>query len=551
MNNNQVTKILDCFINSNKKCILYKTHPESWQEFDICLANFDNQEEIDFINKANRYFMKRLFKLSENDRKNADGYLPVKCILQDKVEENSCISPKYILNLFIKLIQLITSDSDDNQGIFSRDKDYTLPASTDKMKEIMNELIQSQIHGEFLVSNDNMENGFAFVQQFLQLFMKQLDSVQNLVFSKIDNIQNNSKLKRNTNFTRGINLTQINQKVNKVDDQIINSLLENIHESSHVVHDAIRQHRMTILSQLLNNASNSYTKRVIEIIQDSPDVAIYENQEISFDLMFNTIGEIFNIAFMVIFPKISMTLSVMGSLYYTTVMKELGIINVFGRRTQIPIISRLIYSCKDCKLAIPDLDRDMAEEYFKMTFPFVYNQIKSVNTNGIIPRMNSSILHTNQNQAVPYYKMLESFCENYERNLDFVLKLGRKFNINDELYSNRLFTFLNDQRGHSYEYYLIAILGIFSNTYSRYNSLGKNNKALNEKNFITPVHCILTLFFCYINNNSAFILEDLTYENIELLLNGFAMTYKDEINGALKDMFTTATRIFNSTDIAN
>ena len=536
-NNNNIVNISECYINKDQRNIVYKiaNNPESYT-LDLKDVDYTDPHKLQFIHDANRNFMKKIYQFPKENRKNWDGCLPINCLLPQheclvSTIDDRFISPKYLINCFINILKSLLSNNDDNI-LFDRDsEDIVLPATPERMRQIMMESIDTvpQSFGQSLNSpgNDklNVDTTLITLQQFLQQFIKQFQTLQHVFSKKMENIQNDTKIKRRLNIVGRLNVPNTNQQNVMEQENILDAFILKTCESADIVHCSIKQYKEEILQRLMT-LPESNIKTVIEIIQQSPNITIYENEKISFPLMFGTLGEVFHAMFMCIFPKISMTTSIIGSLYYCTVIKELKLFHKYNKQIQLPIILRLIYSCIDKEFHfISDNQKNTANKYMNEKFPSIYKQIVNCQKNGIL----ATSKDTTDN--------------NFDENLKFICNVGQKFNFKDKEFIDALYITLCANRKRTYEFYLIAALGTYANGLSRCYNTNKINRDLNERQFIAPLHRVLTLLYLFVNSPSIQNYKllndmgDIDFVIVDQFLTGFAEIHSEELSKALKEMF--------------
>lgn len=501
--------ISNCFINADKTTLILSLKNGQYYTLNIN-GDINTSEELKIINYANRFF---IIKAHQNNSP-LEGCLPSKCVLTEDLPSVN-IKPRYLLNVFIHILEKIYPDV--NSHIFRRDtllfKD--IPATPVRIQEILSNFFEGGI-SKYISKLDTLQNGDFSLVSFFQIFGNHVKVLQEKISQKYQNIQNSSKLKKSINLHGGLpNHQEFNSFLNLEENSNSNLYTQYIHDCSNLFENEVVQYKNIIKEQLIYRNKNSALARVIEILQNSGN-NIYFNMDISFSLIFSALGEIFTFLFTDVLPKKSMIHAVMGTLYYTIFLHELGLLERFSQYVHTPIILRIIYCCfkeneQECNLQL--------EENFKNEFPGLYNKIKHYNNNNLIDE-----------------NIGELAKNNLANNLDFIINVAEKVDLNNENLVQVLFYILNKYRNKTYEYYLILITCAYMKGNLLEVTNNKINRRANAKDFISPLHKVITCFYIYVNipEVKQEIFNNIT--NVHKVIEGFSHLYSVELKSALDEL---------------
>lgn len=527
-----IIQILDCYINLENKTFVIKhgRGDETTGTRAIRLAEFNLEIEKDkeFLIEANRHYISNARKNYPNHT-DYDGLLPLGCLIQDrKIPIDECISPKYLLNCFVHLMDLLFNDNKSSPQpniIFDRNNEIIIPASDDRMRGMMNEMLDKQ---STAITQLN-QTGFGGDQLsvFLSIYLNQMKNLEESLSKKMENVQNSRKLKRNINIMGGVNLQDATHD-GMGGKFALNEMISSIGESKDQVHAFIRDNNAAIIHECLKTKrddGDNALRSVLDILREFPRVPIYHNSNITYPLMFRTLGQVFEVLFMKMIPKISMTLSMIGSIYYASFLREMKLFDEYSYQLQFPIILRVLYSCYPDDTVSPSTPRvKESEAYVKKYYESVYGEIQNVRKNGI--------LASNQTDDTQ---------RRYDNNQRFITKVAAKFHLEDKDFSDHLYNVLNVQRGRTYEYYLVAILGLYLNGISKAQGLTKKlDRESNGIKFIAPVHRILTEIyqFCNAPGTKEAMLDDsgyIKYEYVQQFLQLFNENKGEVLEECIKE----------------
>ena len=518
-----------CHINKGKKTFVISCTGDDGKEensfVDFKNLNLRTEKDRYFINNANRCYMSDVYK-QDGGEGERDGFLPYPCLNPACLNDNDpikdvIISPKYITNAFINLINLLSNDND--AMIFNRNKNVIIPASDGMMQEMMEKMFEKHANTIPQFNNDDeVNNQLGF---FISIFINQMKKLQEDMSKKMKNLQNNQRNIKIANIMGGINLQNNNDKKT---DFMFGDFISSIGEVREQIHAFIRENKSDIIKECFRakNDNDNALKQVFELINAYPNTPIYFNHEITYPLMFKTLGQVFEIIFLKIIPRLSMTLSIIGSIYYATFLYEMNLLEAFGYSLQMPIILRMIYSCYPEASNVND---DLSEIYLKKNYENIYDNIQNIDNNCIV------VNDVND--------------ENKESdNLNFIMKIAMKFEIENKEFSNHLYNVLNSKRQRTYEYYIIAILGLYMNGIAKTMNLNRRNRESNGKNFIEPIHRVMTKFYQCCNYTG--IREELidvagyiNYQYVNDFLNIFNQNCSDLLNECMVKTISTVGNI--------
>ena len=414
-----------------------------------------DDDELTLIHDINRRHIMTVF---EEDL-NTDGCLPSKCMGVEAPSVN--ISPRYLTHCFVNIMELLFK-TDENATLFERNKDMVvLPTSNDNLEKIMMTMTSSQkplsmeMEGE-AVGGDNVN-----FTLFLQLLIEKMFTMQKQLKGMVS--KNTSKINTKMSVMGGINREML-----KTANEETDILSTGLQECSDVIHATIRKNAQLITKTVLdpNNASMVAMKKVVQICSEQQQQQpLYANLNISFTLMYECIGEVFNVLLINIIPRNSMMEAMQGSFYNAAVLSELKLQDRFPNLLCIPVLYRFIHSCfKDEESACGD---DTYEQYLEQNYRGVLTQIEKLQRG-----------HSNQDEIL---------CT-----------IALKSNIRDKKYNEALYWVLNQKRSCTFEYYMILMTVLYiSARCSNVNAISKRSNALV---FIAPIYSIMRLFYQYVSN---------------------------------------------------
>ena len=569
--------IVRCAINPDTNTFIIQSRCEDSNEektemINLNQFNLQNEKERDFINTANRLYISEMYA-KHKDKSIYDGLLPLRCLINNETNNEDCISPKYLINCFIHLMDLLFRDKDQvSPKLFDRDEKITIPASDERMREMMKEMLAKQptafspfnLNGEGGGGGDGSEADDEFFNNnnnnnqlgmFFSILMSQMKKVEEVLSKKMENLQNSQRVRKSANFMGRMNFPPQQQQqqqqggggvgggfagVGKKSSFILSDAITNLGESREQIHAFIKEYSPSIIEECLRlkgdgSDDDNALRQVIEILQDTPkDVSIYANRRITFPLMFRTLGQVFEVVFMKFLPRLSMTLCMIGSIYYATFLNEIKLFNAFNYQLQFPMILRIIYSCYPDHSEHLCINNNHSEKYMEDNCQSIYKCIQNVQNNGI----SIGIEEEEKQEGQLNVDMIKN-------NIDFIIKVAAKFDFENNEFSNHLYTVLNAKRGRLYEYYIIAIAGLYLNGIAKTQGLTRRiDRENNGKQFIAPIHRVLTELYQF-SNRPAF-KQDMTddagfirYNNIGQFLNLFNSEKGEMLENCMKDTITS------------
>ena len=431
-------RIKKCLINREENLITVdlKKNENEIETIYIDVLNENNSNEIlKFIDKANRYYSSILHTVNKTEVCDSYGSLTSKVIGLYDIPI-TLVNPKYIINVFLKILKYMYMDETKYLNCFKRDESLNIPTSQENISKLINEIITNNNFEE------NNDENMIDIKDTIVIILEQIANLQN---NKIQKRINNGSLQKRVNIFGGISNFDINSLKPSFDETLLHT--------GDKIHNLIYEYKLQIYEHCKDNIE--YVKQCMDI---DPSISLYQNVNISFEFMMDTIGKIFNIVFTNILPQKSMLDCVYATLYQAAFLNELNILKYYSKIIQLPIMYRLIYSFyKDNSLTLPLQSYD--------------NSIS---------------------------KLIDKLSKK-EKDIDTICNIALKINIQnlDEL--NNIYWILNDKRGLTYEYYIIVIISIY--IMGKCRDLIKSNKILNGKNFGEPIYDLFHKFRQYIVND--------------------------------------------------
>ena len=470
-------KFKKCLIDSEKKIISILFYNDDNASINIDVSSEKNNEDIlQLIDIANVYYSAQIHKLNQSEKYDSYGCLTSKVLGLDDIPI-TFINPKYVKNLFLQLLQLLFQDDESYLKYCQRDENsLEIPTSQNNISILINDIVNICNNNNNNIDNEEDINIIDIKDVFIMI-LNYITSIQN---NKIQKKLQKGKLQKQMNICGGIHNLQ----------DIKNSLKDNINES--LIHTGKNIHKLiyeykNILYEGKNLKNNlDYIKTCVD---QNPNVCLYENTEITFKFMMETIQNIFNTLFVQILPQTSMLNCLYATLYQASVLNEMNILKHYSKTIQIPLLYRLIYS------------------FFKDQ-----TQVKMVNND------EDNII----------YKLVNRLSNEKEKNLDILCEIALKMNIKNVEQINLLYWLLNERRGYTYEFYLIIIVNLY--TLGKCQNMNRNNKFSNGKTFAEPLYNLMLTFYGFVIND----LKDIKIALCSETLDQFNTIYSSEINKCLK-----------------
>ena len=443
-----------------------------------------------FIHDINRLHMK--------DNPTTDGCLPSNSIGVKDPSVN--ISPMYLMHCFINIMEQVLRN-DTNAVCFERNKDIvSLPTSNDNLEKIMmamtsteNLLSSSSSSSSSLVEEGRGNVNFSL---FLRVIIEKMFTMQ-------QNLKETISKKCNKIAKTSAAIGRINHELLRKNRDEADFLSTGLQQCSDVIHSLMRENAQQIRDAVLdpNNTSMVAIKKLHAIHPLSRP--LYANENISFALMYECIGEVFNVLFINIIPQNSMMEAMQGSFYNAAVLSELKLQDRFSDLLCLPVLYRFVYSCfEDKSLSSSSHAENLHEKYLHEHHSGVWNNIIK----------------------------LQRVDDDDER-VNILGIIAQKSDIRDKKFIEALYWVLNQKRLCTFEYYIILMSVLYIS--ARCSNVSKLNKLTNVVRFITPIYSIMTLFQKYVNNLG--ITDSLCSATME----SFSMLHQEELKKNL-EIFATS-----------
>ena len=445
--NNKIT----CYkINKENKTINIVL--ENDETFLINIEDDKNSEDIlKLIDEVNRRYSVIIYTNPNNKRDLASyGCLTTKCVGLNNIPL-TFVNPKYIINIFLQLLQCLFRDDIRLERYFKRDEaTIKIPTSEENISLLVDKLLHIFNKEEDMNTkiNDDEDDTYFNIKDLFSIIIEYLIKLQNS--NKIQKKISNGSFLKNASFVGGINIEALG---NLRDD-----FNETILQTGDIIHKSLYDNKNEVYKQCRENID-----LIIQTINEDSDTDLYANMKISFKFMMQMIGEFFKALFVNILPRKSMLNSIYAILYHAAVLNELNILDYYSNLIQLPLLYRLIYSCyKDDNMTDPK-----------------YHQYLKENHNSI-------------------YKNIQNLCEDEEaaKALEAICEIASKLDIRDINQLDSVYWVLNEKRGYTLEFYVIIITTLYVR--GKCSTMNKSNKLLNAKLFIEPIYNLLRLFHKYI-----------------------------------------------------
>ena len=418
------------------------------------------------------------------------GCLPSVCLHINEPSVN--LSTRYLINAFIEHMSLLFKD-DNDPTLFERDdKTIPIPISIDDMQQFYDKMLDGLMNMDENEINNNNNNNMQLLMKMVLQFLLTIkeEGEKNLSDKKL------RKIKKSSNIVGRYNYQQIFEQLNNDNNGVINKedIAKNLKESTANIQNFIRENREAVKNLICQNGNleNSAFHRVIEVLKSDGNTPLYIQYNISFDQMFETIGQIMNAALYTLIPKTSFILALQACFYNSAFLYALNVLDKYTDVIFLPMLHRLTFSCFKS-----DVNEDI--ERVKEYMNFQYSEIVD---------------------------LISKLGEDADRNVDILTKISLKINMRDEKCLDGLFWLLNEMRGYSIEYYLVLLAHIFQNT-NRCKTLNRHNKKSNIAQFIRPLYNIFCIYKSYVTGVGLDVA--ISSKTLEL----FNTLYSDKINEAI------------------
>ena len=453
------------------------------KEIYIDVNSTKNDEFIlNLIDIVNRHYSATMFDIERSETVEQYGCLTSNVLGLENFPL-TFMNAKYILNIFLQLLQCLFRDNDLYLQLCKRDeKSLKIPTSEMNMSFLMKEVMNTCINDDII--NDDDDDDFVDIKD---LFLVMLHYISNLSINNKKKM-NNSKIQKNINIVGGVRnvkeLFQNNDNNNNLQDNIN----ETLHQTGDTIHKLMYDYREEIFK---NETCRKELQILLKWIVNDPKTYLYQNVNISFKFMMQFVSNVFNALFIEILPKTSMTNCLYATLYQASVSYELNILQHNSKFIQIPLLYRLIYSFYQCQ-GQPKMTTD--------------DEISC---------------------------LVDKLCRSKnQRDIDTICKIALKVNIQDTDQLNMLFWLLNDRRGYTYEFYIIILMSLY--VMSKCQNLSKVNKISNCQTFGQPLYDLMHKFFIYVTHE----LKDLNAALCGETLDNFSLLHGKDIKMCLKKFFS-------------
>ena len=480
-NSNNNFKFKKGFINAEDKTIKIEAinnnnNNNDIMHIDIDIGNEKNDNYIlQLIDLCNRHYSATLFNINKTNDFENYGCLTSKVVGLNDIPL-TFINAKYIINLFLKLLQCLLKQQEDQKyfELCQRDEiNVQIPTSEKKMSLLIHDIMN--------ICSDNMngDNSDNDEQDIKDLFLMILNHIVDIQSSNAKKI-NSGKFQKQINIHGGIH------NIHEIKHSLQDNINETMHRTGESIHKLIFEYKNIIYqNQLCQDDLN-----VIKIIMDNnPNTYLYQNVDISFQFMMKMIGNLFNTLFVHILPQKSMINCLHATLYQASVFNELNILKHYSKIIHLPLLYRLIYS----------FYKDNSDD-----------NNKRINTDDKI------------------YKLVNKLCQK-ETDIAIICEIASKLNISNVVELNSLYWLLNEKRGYTYEFYLIIIITLF--IAGKCQNMSKMNKISNGKTFGEPLYDILYKFYTYVTRD----LADLQTALCTNTFDNFNKIYSSDIKKCLQN----------------
>lgn len=454
------------------------------QEICIDVSFIDNDEYIlHIIDMANRYYSVKLFEIGRSDTVEPYGCLTSK-VLGLNGFPLTFMNAKYLINIFLKLLQCLYKDHTHYLQLFKRDENsIKIPTSEVNMSFLMKEVMKNCIN-----DNDDDIDGDNVDIDIRNLLLIVLNYISNLSMQNAKKM-NNSRIQKNIHIAGGVHNVQELFRNKNCNNNLQDNINETLHQTGDMIHKLLFDFREEIIK---NKACEEDLENILKLINGNPNMYLYQNINVSFKFMMQFVSNVFNALFVDILPKTSMINCLYATLYQASALYELNILEPNSKFIQIPLLYRLIYSFYKCDYQPASMSTD--------------------------DEMSS---------------LVDKLCRSKDQqDLETICKIANKVNIQDTKQLNTLFWLLNDKRGYTYEFYLIIIISLF--VMSKCQALNKINKMSNCKQFGQPLYDLLHKFYIYV----VYELKDLNVALCGETLDNFSLLHGNVIKICLKNFLS-------------
>ena len=469
------------------------------ESVDIKVSSDENDEFIlNLIDLANRHYSVTVFNINKSDEDGNYGCISSKVLGLDNMPL-TLMNVKYMINLFLNLVQcLLFDDDDDNNNAYCRRDIHSIkiPTTDQNINNLINDVITNCIN-----NNDNNNNNNDDID-IKDLFLIVLQYMSSLSASNVKKINNNNNMLKKCNIAGGIpRMQELLSGAYKDGNFLKSSINETLHQTGNMIHNLIHEYKHLIIQQ--SSLCHQDSQAILKWIEANPNLLLYQNTNISCKFMMQFICHLFNVLFIEILPQTTMINCLYATLYQASVLNELNILKYHSKYIQIPLIYKLIYS-------------------------FYKTEQKPEQMTNI--DIDHSII-----------TLIDKLCQTKteDESIKILCQIALKINIQNTNQMNEIFWLLNEKRGYTFEFYIIVLIAIF--IMSKCQNLNKINKLFNSQTFISPLYNILNSFYKFVVyeiNNLKMALCDQTLDNFSKLysteiMNCFKIFSKNIINKSL------------------
>lgn len=468
-------KIKSCFIRPLDSKLFIQLINGQTIEIDINNNNNTDKEETQqLIYNAHIVLRQHQYQHRNSTQTILDGCFPSRFLIH--VPEPSVnINTRYLINLFIEHMALLFSDHTTNAALlFERDdRTIPIPICDDDMSKLYDKMIEGLLATDAISNNNNDDDDGSSsgdinnVQLLMKMVLQYLLGVQSEGEKNLSD-KNLKKMKKSSSIVGGVNQKELFEHLGDKNNNLMNKedVTKNLRDSTQSIKNFIRENKEMIKSKIYeNNNLESAFRKILDIMKGDDRTPIYVQYAISFDLMLEFIGEVLNVALYDFIPQTSFILSLQAVFYNAAYLYQLNILEKYTDIIFLPVLHRLTYSCFPSSLVVNEKQRYI-EDIKKRYGDIVH-----------------TVTHTLKNDA--------------SKNIAELAKIALKVDMKDESFMNGLFWLLNDERGFTFEYYLILLAHLFSNT-NKCKNLNKQNKISNIKQFLEPLYIIIGLYKEYV-----------------------------------------------------
>ena len=488
------SKIEKCKIDNVKNVITLTL--DNSQQITIPVNTYnDNVNFLNYIDLANRKYCAFVYENNLSGKHNF-GVLNSQVVNLDEIPL-TLLPPKYILNVFFKLLQCLFQNNPKLLKYFNRDDKYVdIPISSSEISSLINDIMKAfhdiQDSSSMMETDDDDDDAIINIKDVFALIIEYIMKLYSKNQSLLEN--NENCLRRKANMIGRINNEHIKNLKTDFD--------QGLSQAGEKIHEIITKRNEEIYFK--NSVFKEKIDFIINCIHNDASKCIYVNTAISFKFMMKFILEIFKILFTDILPKSSMLDSLYGILYQAAFLREMNILQYYSNIIHLPLMYRIIHSFyKDESNSNNDNDY---EKYLKNEYSGIYRLIKQLHTN------------TDNN------------CDKQNDNTQILCEIASKCNIQELKMLDSLYWVLNKKQNCIFEFYIIILIVMYIK--AKCANVKSINKISNAKEFIEPIYQLIDLFRYYI-------IKDIKDKNVAVCtetFNNFNQLYSNDIKRIVKSL---------------